>query len=362
MGHCSRAACFDDLIYMNWQLLRSTPLLVSGRACCLFLGGLTLLNLVGEGMRPGFNANIWWIDTGTMAGPLSNIILLVASLVWLMLALCPQLGPQMRPLRNRIATTMTVLVLALVLVNIFNFYLLLVEGRITAAIPVPVSMFIAAMLLVIWRFIGLSGMTEKSGTSATGRSPRFSWLLTGCCVGLLAMTGPLLQMVIYGKTDYRRPADAIVVFGARAYADGSPSQALADRVRTACDLYHRQYAPRMIFSGGPGDGQIHETQAMRQMALHLGVPDSAILIDQGGLNTEATVLNSCAMMQERDLHRVLAVSHFYHLPRIKMAYQRHGVTAFTVPAYEPYTLTAMPYYMVREVAAFWVYYARPIAG
>src|SRR5437868_14663387 len=88
-----------------------------------------------------------------------------------------------------------------------------------------------------------------------------------CWVGVF----PLLQTVCFGKTDYRREADVAVVFGARAYADGRPSDALADRVRTACELYQRGIVKKLLLSGGPGDGLVSETEAMRRMALSLRV-------------------------------------------------------------------------------------------
>jgi vancomycin permeability regulator SanA len=171
---------------------------------------------------------------------------------------------------------------------------------------------------------------------------------------------PLLQTLCFGKTDYRRPADVAVVFGARAYANGQPSDALADRVRTACHLYRQGIVRKLLFSGGPGDGPIHETEAMRLMAVSLGVSDSDILMDRAGLNTEQTVVNTTSMVSKMSARRVLAVSHFYHLPRIKMAYQRHGWEVYTVPAREKYFLKQIPYSMAREVAAFWEYYWHPL--
>src|SRR6185503_7842801 len=99
-----------------------------------------------------------------------------------------------------------------------------------------------------------------------------------------------------GKTEYRRHADAIIVFGARAYADGRPSDALADRVRTACQLYHEGWAKKLILSGGPGDGAIHETESMRRLAIQLGIPADAVLLDPQGLNTRATLANSKAIL------------------------------------------------------------------
>jgi len=167
-------------------------------------------------------------------------------------------------------------------------------------------------------------------------------------------------MFCFGKTDYRRPADVVVVLGARVYADGHPSDALADRVRTACQLYRSGLVKKLLFSGGPGEGAIHETEGMKRMALQLGVKPRDILVDEGGLNTQATVKDTEAICSRLHFSRILVVSHFYHLPRIKLAYQRDGWEVFTVPAKESYLLRQMPYNIAREVAALWVYYLRPL--
>jgi len=66
------------------------------------------------------------------------------------------------------------------------------------------------------------------------------------------------------------------------------------------------------------------------------------------------------MFEQMASGRILVVSHFYHLPRIKMTYQRHHREVYTVPARETYTLTARPKFILREIAALWVYYLRPI--
>jgi uncharacterized SAM-binding protein YcdF (DUF218 family) len=169
-------------------------------------------------------------------------------------------------------------------------------------------------------------------------------------------------MFCFGKTDYRRSADVAIVPGCRVYADGRPSDALKDRVRTACQLYRDGWTRKLLFSGGPGDGPISEVESMRQMAIQLGVRPEDILLDDKGVNTQATVRNSQPILKNLPASRVLVVSHFYHLPRIKLAYQRAGLEVYTVPAKENYLLRQMPYNMAREIAALWVYYARPLAS
>ncbi|HET6345093.1 MAG TPA: YdcF family protein, partial [Myxococcota bacterium] len=151
------------------------------------------------------------------------------------------------------------------------------------------------------------------------------------------------------------PAAAILVFGARAYADGRPSDALSDRVRAAAALYHQGLAPLVIMSGGPGDGATHETQAMRALAQSLGVPADRIILDEHGLNTRASIRN-CRHFGAGPL---LAVSHSYHLPRIKLEADRAGVPVYTVPAPQGRPLRKLPLFVARETVAWWWYYARP---
>ena len=153
---------------------------------------------------------------------------------------------------------------------------------------------------------------------------------------------------------------SIVVFGCLVRADGTPSMALADRVRTGVELYQAGLADRLIFSGGPGEGPTHETEAMRRLAMQLGVPASAIEVDLDGLNTQATVRNVVAQGWENGRPRVLAVSHFYHLPRIKLCFRRAGWDVLTVPANESRELYYLPRDLVREVAALWWYYLDPV--
>src|SRR2546428_258767 len=109
-------------------------------------------------------------------------------------------------------------------------------------------------------------------------------------------------------------------------------------MRTACQLYRDGLVNKLLVSGGPGKGAIHETEAMKRMAIRLGVKEEDIVMDRDGLNTEETVKNSQAIFSHLQASRVLVVSHFYHLPRIKMAYARTGREVYTVPARESYFL------------------------
>jgi len=318
------------------------------RGVAMFLGGFTLLNLLGEVRLPGFDANLWWIDMRAFPQTLANGFLFLSAAGLIAYAVRSP-----RSLWRRILTLGCVAVLIIVsLVETVVFYRLLLQKAIHAGIPVPLSLVIGAAL-------GLILASLVPGSRFRNESNHFLPTVAVCFACVLAF--PLGQIFCFGKTDYRRPADVAVVLGARVYSDGRPSDALADRVRTACGLYRDGLARKLLFSGGPGEGAIHETESMKRLALKLGVKESDILCDVTGLNTQATVRNTEAMFARLHASRVLVVSHFYHLPRIKLAYQRAGWDVYTVPAKESYLLRQMPYNIAREVAALWVYYLRPLA-
>lgn len=165
---------------------------------------------------------------------------------------------------------------------------------------------------------------------------------------IAAAMAPLLlgHLFTFGCTDYRRGAEAIVVFGAKAYSPTCPSEVLADRTLTGIALYSQGYADALVLSGGGC-----EPDAMRHLARQAGVPDEDIVLDYQGLNTEATLRN----LQGR-FGRVLAVSNYYHNARIKMTAERLHLACYTVPARMRRRLRQEPYYVARECAAYAKYY------
>src|ERR1044071_1156427 len=317
------------------------------RGLALFLGAFSLLNLAGGFRRSGFDANLWWIDLRWMPEILRVLFMLISSLCLLGFAIRPACCLWRKALTASCAGLLGIFALQ----NAGQYYFLIARRSIQTAIPVPLSIFIAAALGLIL----VTCIRSEQGQSGH-RGFLLSCAICAACMCLF----PLAQMFSFGKTDYSRPADVAVVLGARVYADGRPSDALADRVRTACQLYRNGIVKKLLFSGGPGDGDIHETEGMKQMELGLGVNPHDILVDEAGLNTQATVKHTEAICSRLHLARALVVSHFYHLPRIKLAYQRDGWNVFTVPAKETYLLRQMPFNTAREVAAFWLYYFRPL--
>jgi uncharacterized SAM-binding protein YcdF (DUF218 family) len=255
---------------------------------------------------------LWWIDVR----PLPQWLVALPGAILLAHAVTGRVG--------RAATAAALLLAAVALGNTARYYALPLPSR----PPVPLSLPVAALLAL---------------AAVPGR-PR----LTLATVALLLALFPVAHVFTFGRTSYARAADWIVVPGARCYADGRPTQTLAERVRTACRLYRDGYAPKLFLSGGPGDGATHETEAMRALAIEEGVPAGEIVLDREGVNSLATIRHAPP-------GRLLVVSHFYHLPRLKLLARRCGREAYTVPATEERRIRGTPRFVAREVAAFWWY-------
>ena len=320
------------------------------RGIAFFLGSFTLLNIIGDSLCPGFDSNIWWIDLRPINDMAAKIILGLSAFFLLMAAFWFSMSKK----RRTVTVFLLGILMAAVVRDVCNFYWLAFNGTLYAIPPVPFSLFVAISISLVFISIFIENPIHRRQKRKFGK-------IVPAVVFLFCIAGFALgQMLCFGKTDYRRKADAIVIFGARVYKDGRLSNALADRMRTGCILYNEGYARQMVLSGGPGDGSIHETAAMRDMAISLGVPKEAIILDEIGLNTLATVKNIRSIYPPDANIRILAVSHFYHLPRIKMSFNREGVEVYTIPAKESYVLTKLPLFMTREIAAMLTYYIRPL--
>lgn len=328
------------------------------RSIASFFAILAALGVGARLVGAGFDPTAMWINL-TYLSPMIETLVLAGVTVSLFAI---GLGERSHVLMI-VAATLAVLTG----IDAVRFYILLAHGRFESAFPVSLSaIFSVAFLLIAIRTArrakASGGDAETADPAQMGdervaprprrlKPPLLRSAARGVAhvslIGVWACAFALLQMFCYGKTDYARPADAIVVLGARVYDDGTLSDALADRVRTGIRLYHEGRAPRLIMSGAAG-----EPEAMRDFAVLHDVPPGAIELDDTGVNTRGTV-DYLAREHRRD--RVLAVSHFYHLPRIKLAADQSNLRLYTVPADESYTLRAMPRYIVREVAAFWWY-------
>lgn len=363
----------DDRVYVKIHLLfRSRAVQSIGRALSLWIGCFGLLNMLVRWRTSTFDGNLLWVDLRAMPTVVAGVSLAVACLSMVAWGVQPRMS---RGRRLLTWTSMAFLLVATVC-NAVHCVSLGKGGLVELSSFLPFSFVVAMLLGFIFWTAAVSSQSRqalKNTDNDNGTEPNTDTdirsfgigrllLIHGTVVAVFVVGFPLAQMVWFGGSDYRRQADAAVVFGARAYADGRISTALEDRVRTACELYEAGLVRTLIFSGGPGDGDIYEAEAMQSFAVARGIPIEATRLDLAGVNTRATVENTVPLFVADNIRSVLAVSHDYHLPRIKMAYQQHGIETYTVPAKQRYRLCAGPIYMAREVAAWWWYYIEPILG
>ncbi len=130
-----------------------------------------------------------------------------------------------------------------------------------------------------------------------------------------------------GKGD----ADCILILGAGVRPDGTPSLMLRDRLLCGAELYEAGVADRILVSGDHSTPEYDEPGTMRRFLLEAGVPDEAILTDDGGLSTVESIRRAEQMF---GLKRIVIVSQRYHLYRSLYLAEREGLEAEGVPALE----------------------------
>jgi len=323
--------------------------LVIARGLAAFFGAFSLLNGLARILSDAPGQDVWWIDLSLVPGWAAAAFSLCAAVLLLWWAWAPTARGA-----RRSATVGAAGVLALAAcANAVAFYQAWRGGSIAPALPLPASLLIAA------GFAWIAREVPRAHAKTVVRAS-LPWAVA-VALAMLAVF-PLAQMAFFGGTDYRRHADVAVVFGARAYGNGVLSTSLEDRVRTGADLYRAGLVRRLIMSGGVDTSAMDETIAMRDRAVALGVPASAISLDNGGENTDASVAGTVPMFERSHAKTVLAVSQFYHLPRIKLAYRAAGWDVQTVPATVSRYIDQTPLSVAREVPAFWVYWANSLIG
>ena len=240
-----------------------------------------------------------------------------------------------------------------------GYFVLWAQGRIAPSRWLPLSFYLG-LLLTARSIQWLRHRPAPEPPAGTRRWRRIVATTALAAAGAMAL--PLLEQVFFGSTRYIRSADVGVVFGAGVHADGSPSDALADRVRTGVQLYKAGQTRALLMTGGidPAHG-LSEPQVMRRLAIKAGVPAEAIVLDEGGANTSASIRNLAAILPAHGWRNCLLVSHDFHLSRIKRQADRLGVAGYTVPAVQQYRLCNEAFYRLREVAA-WHVYLLSIAG
>lgn len=147
-------------------------------------------------------------------------------------------------------------------------------------------------------------------------------------VSLRVYSAARAQAQIYTLDDVpERPV--AIIFGASVLPSGNPSAMLADRIRMGAELYKAGKVRALLLTGDNSVVTYNEPEAMRQYALSLGVPDSALALDYAGFRT----YDSC--YRARDIFQVdaaILVTQSFHLDRALLTCNGLGIDAVGVAA------------------------------
>jgi len=115
-----------------------------------------------------------------------------------------------------------------------------------------------------------------------------------------------------------------IVFGAFVNPDGTPSNALADRIDGAVALYKAGRVDHLLVTGDNSSPQYDEVTVMRDRAIAAGVPSSAITRDYAGLDTYDSCVRAVRVFGVRD---AVLVTQDYHLARALFLCTDAGIDA-----------------------------------
>jgi vancomycin permeability regulator SanA len=184
---------------------------------------------------------------------------------------------------------------------------------------------------------------------------RFFWLrnanyaLTALLAWVLVHT---LLITLDGLHDGQQRADIAVILGNKVEEDGTLSERLTQRLACGLALYRSGRVPRLLVSGGLGKEGFYEGTKMRDYLRAHSVPDSVIIVDNAGNNTQQTVRNTARLRATLPIRSVLVVSQFYHLSRTKLLFRQAGFAEVSgaSPAY--FELRDF-YSLLREFVAYY---------
>jgi len=138
-------------------------------------------------------------------------------------------------------------------------------------------------------------------------------------------------------------AQAIVVLGGTIHMPSGVHHASAiidssDRLLMALRLYHAGKAPRVVLSGGNNPvftekvPEQSEAEVMRSLLEEWGIPDSAIQVEGGSINTHENALFSYRLLAGHGVRRIILVTSAMHMPRAAAAFRRAAFDVVAAPA------------------------------
>lgn len=135
-------------------------------------------------------------------------------------------------------------------------------------------------------------------------------------------------------------ADAIVALGGTVPPTIPPRYEAEEtggaRLLQAARLFRLGRAPYIVVAGGlryklPDGTERSEADDMTDVFLGMGIPRSALVLEDQSRNTYENAVNTAKILQERKAKTVLLVTSATHMKRAMALFEKQGVEAIAVP-------------------------------
>jgi uncharacterized SAM-binding protein YcdF (DUF218 family) len=135
----------------------------------------------------------------------------------------------------------------------------------------------------------------------------------------------------YGTHDRATKSDCIIVLGA-AVQGATASPVFEERIRHGISLYRAGQAPKLLFTGGIGGGQIHSEGGVgRSVAIQHGIPATDILFEEKSRTTKQNLSEAQVVMQQHGMTSAIIVSDPLHMKRAMLMADDLGIVAASSP-------------------------------
>lgn len=140
---------------------------------------------------------------------------------------------------------------------------------------------------------------------------------------------------------------AAIVFGAGYWPNGVLSDALADRMDTAIELYNAGKVNKLLLTGDNRFANYNEPARMAEYALARGVPTEDLVLDYAGRRTYDSCYRAKVIF---GMKAAVLVTQGFHLPRALYTCDRLGLNVVGVVA-DRHEYVYGNWYRLREVFA-----------
>jgi uncharacterized SAM-binding protein YcdF (DUF218 family) len=186
----------------------------------------------------------------------------------------------------------------------------------------------------------------------------FRMIFRFAALGAVMFLSVMAFIYINGKNDTAAfDEDAVIVLGAAVWGE-RVSLLLAHRLDKAAEYHNMNPNAVIVVSGGQGEGDITEAEAMRRYLSARNVPDEAIIMEDRATNTFENINFSKEILDELfdgNDYKVVIITHDFHMYRATAMARRAGMDAAGLTA--PLRRRYVPWNYTRETAGvmrFWV--------